>query len=355
MQLLKVGDLAGSPQWRQLWERDPYQHPWYLPDQLLVAATHTPSLYYLSPDLRQAVDLNAPRRFHPLGLIAHDADGPVLGLTLSIEHIGDRVRLSAFGRPLCPIEDHQASGRRRRSAAKLVHRHLEQLRREHGAEPYHIRDLLFEGRLSMLSELVLRAGGQTRPFFSQLVNLERPTTSILAELRSSLRNLIRRNAETAEIEVVTSENVTQEHCEQLRQLHFLQYGHEFRSAAGWRALLDGVRNGSAFFLFGSVDGKCASGAYFPYSGKYCHYSIAANDPSRYGQGQSHLLLWRAIGHSRNLGCRYFEVGDRTYPAQHYYVSEKFHAISHFKAGFGGGVAVRLDVLSAPDRPGGDSS
>ena len=106
-----------------------------------------------------------------------------------------------------------------------------------------------------------------------------------------------------------------------------------------------MAGGSAFFLFGSIDGEYACGAYFSYSSKYCHYSIAANDPTRYGAGLSYLLLWRAIEHSRDLGCRLFEVGDRIYPGQHDHVAAKFHAISHFKAGFGSRVATRLDVFS----------
>lgn len=346
MRLLQIENLADSPEWWDLWGRDSFQHPWYLPDQLLVAATRRPSFYYLPDSLQPTRDTANKRECRPLGLLAQDRVGPVLGLTLSIERVDGVVRLSAFGRPLCPIEDQAASGPRRKLAAKLVHRRLEELHKEYGAEPYYIRDLLFDGRMSCLSELVLRAGGQALPFFSQMIDLSLSEEEIRADLRGSLRNLVRRQRPDCGIELVTRENVTPGHRDLLRRLHLRQYGRELHTDSGWEALRRGVAAGSAFLLFSSVNDEYACGAYFPYSGKYCHYSIGANDPTQYGPGLSYLLLWRAIEHSRELGCRLFEIGDRIYPGQHNHVAAKFHAISQFKAGFGSLVAARLDVLSA---------
>src|SRR4051794_34182630 len=162
MRLLQIADLAESQEWSMLWQRDAYQHPWYLPTQLDVSATQQPSSYYLPAQLRPRTNGRAARTFRPLNLLACDGEGPVLGLALSVEHIADVVRLSAFGRPLCPIEDASASGPRRKLAAKLIHRRLDEVRQEQRAAAYHIRDLLVGGRLSCLSESVLRAGGSAR-------------------------------------------------------------------------------------------------------------------------------------------------------------------------------------------------
>lgn len=348
MQLIEIEDLAGSTEWTELWRRDTYQHPWYMPKQLAVSATHNPSLYYVPPHLRPLLSPDSARKFESLSLLARDDLGPVLGLTLSIEHISDQVRLSAFGRPLCPIEDAAASGPRRKSAAKIIHSRLEQLRDEYSAIPYQIRDLVPDGRMSFLSELVLRSGGSARPFFTQMIDLTLSLNEIRMDLRDSIRNLVRRERADFRLELVTSENVSMTHTDVLRHLHLMQYGHELRPSNSWAPLYDGVRSDSGFFLFGLIGGDYAAGAYFPYSSKYCHYSIAANDPAKYGSGLSCLLLWRAIEHSRKLGCDHLEIGDRIYPTQHNYIEKKFHSISHFKSGFGSQIAARLDITSCVD-------
>jgi len=345
MRLRQIENIADSPEWLELWQRDSFQHPWYLPGQLRVAQARPPSGYYLPEAFRVGFEQTDNRECRPLGLLVDDRAGPILGIPLSIEVVGSTVRLSAFGRPLCPIEDQDADGHRRKTAAKMIHRRLEQLKQEYQAERYHIRDLLFAGRLSCLAEQVLRGGGQAVPFFSQTIDLTLSDHEIRADLRDSLRNLLSRRRRDLVVTLVTSDNVTAGHRDTLRELHLRQYGRELQTDAGWEALRHAVAGGSAFFLFGSIDGEYACGAYFSYSSKYCHYSIAANDPTRYGAGLSYLLLWRAIEHSRDLGCRLFEVGDRIYPGQHDHVAAKFHAISHFKAGFGSRVATRLDVFS----------
>ncbi len=51
---------------------------------------------------------------------------------------------------------------------------------------------------------------------------------------------------------------------------------------------------------------------------------------------SHALLWQAILHAKELGCKQFETGQMVFQG-----TEKEKNISHFKAGFGGKCKVRL--------------
>jgi hypothetical protein len=341
-----LGDIADSGDWRTLWERDAYQHPSYLPAELNVAATHQQSAYYLPEHLRPPITPPQKRGLTPHTLLATDDAGPVLGLALSVERLEGETRLSAYGRPLQLVEDRHASGPRRKTAAKLIYRRLEELRRDLGATTYQLRDPLHGGQLSSLAELVLRDGGSAHLFFTQVIDLRLPLETIQADFRPSLRNLLRRTRPGFCAQLVTSENVTIRHRDALRRLHVGMHGRDMRTPEGWEALHDCVRTGNGFMVFAKDGDDYTAGAYFPSSARYCYYAIGVNDTSRYGAGLSHLVLWRAIEHSHQQGLHYFEVGDRIYPGQHRYVQEKFHTISHFKAGFGHGVAARLDVFPA---------
>jgi hypothetical protein len=343
MKVLEIlGDIADNGDWQALWRRDDYQHPSYLPAELAVAATHQASAYYLPEHLRPPPARS--RDLTPHTLLATDDEGPVLGLTLSVERFEDQTRLSAYGRPLQPVEDRHADGPRRKTAAKLIHRRLEELRRDLGARTYQLRDPLHDGQLSPLAELVLREGGSAHPFFTQVIDLRRPLEQIQADFRQSLRNMLRRGRPG--IQLVTAENVTAQHADALRALHIGMHGRDLRTPRGWAALRACVQAGNAFLVFAKDGDDYVAGAYFPSSARYCYYAIGVNDTSRYGAGLSHVVLWRAIEHAHRQGLRYFEVGDRIYPGQHGYVPEKFHTISHFKAGFGHAVAARLDVFPA---------
>jgi len=345
MELAEIGDLAASSEWSRLWAADPVQHPYYQAAELGVAVAHFQPLYYLPVELRYGPEPGVPVAYDPRHLVAADDGGPVMGLVLTVERYPGRARLSAYRRPLSVVHDPGAGDGRLKSAARLIHRRLEELRARHGAEPYHVRDRLAGGRLSGLSELVLRAGGASRPFFTQVIELRRPLAEIEADLRTNVRRILRRERSGFDLSVVAGPAAGPEHRDTLRRLHRTMRGHEVRSAACWDAVLASVRAGAGFLVLGHERGECIAGAYFPCSARSCYYGIAAHDPARYGAGLSHLLLWRAIEHAHARGCHAFEVGDRVYPGQHAFVEEKLHTISHFKSGYGSGVEVRLDVFA----------
>ncbi|HEV2373481.1 MAG TPA: GNAT family N-acetyltransferase [Streptosporangiaceae bacterium] len=344
MRLIAATDLT-SPAWSGLWAADACRHPMYQPAELRAGMGRRPSLYYLPAQLRPAAAGRAGGEFSPAHLVAADADGPVMGVVMTIERNGGQTYLSSFGRPLYIAADATAGPLRRRAAARLLHDRLEELRCEHGAQGYHFRDFLTGGHQSELTELVLRAGGQALPYFVQLIDLSRPLDEISGGFRKSLRYLLRHHRDGYSAEVVTAGDVTGEHVKAFHGLHVGAFG-ETRPWAAWEAMGDCVRSGEAFWVFGCQDGEFVSAGYFPCSDICCCYASAANDRAQYGAGLSHLVLWRAIEHAQQQGCRSLELGERLYPGQHAGLDAKFHSIAHFKAGFGGDVAVRLDVFSA---------
>ncbi|MEV7025731.1 GNAT family N-acetyltransferase [Kitasatospora sp. NPDC093558] len=327
MKLLQIPDLGGSEQWRELWKTDYHQYPRY----------HV-------PELRAAEAYAAGSRFEPAHVVAVDRDGPVMGLPLTVERRDGETYLSSYGRPLHVATAEASDGARRKSAATLIMNHLDQLQERTGARGYHLRDFLVDGHLGRLSELVLRAGGRSRAYYTQEIDLALPDEALRKDLRRNHRRILDRPRPQLALHTVDGADAGPWHRDKLHELHRQLRDREVRTPEGWQRVLDCVTGGDGFFVFGEEAGATVAAAYFAVSGRYCYYGIAAHDREYYGAGLSHLMVWEGVRHARKLGCRWFEVGERLYPAEHAELTEKFHAISDFKAGFGSRVAVRLDIV-----------
>lgn len=346
MRLIRTADLDGT-HWRALWAADAHRHPLYLPAELHAGSFRRPSLYYLPPADRPPAAGEPAGDYQPAHLVAVDELGPVLGVILTIEQTAGRCYLSSYGKPLYLAEDRDAGPRRRRAAAKLVHRELLRLQDLHGSGGYHARDFVPDGQLSPFTELTLRAGGTVSPYLTQLLDLTRPLSELAAELRPGLRTVLRQGRPGYRAVHVGADTVTDQHISAFRALHVAFHGADLRPAPAWAAVLECVRSDAAFLVFGQQGDECVSASYFSCSDVYCNYTNAVNDRSQYGRGLSHLLLWRAVELARDRGCRWLELGERLYPGQHAALAAKYHSISHFKAGFGGTVAARLDLFGPP--------
>ncbi|MFI9273183.1 GNAT family N-acetyltransferase [Kitasatospora sp. NPDC052896] len=327
MKLVQIAELDGSEHWRELWNSDFHQYPRY----------HV-------PELRAAQAYAADSRFEPAHVVAVDRDGPVMGLPLTVERRDGETHLSSYGRPLYVATAAASDGARRKSAAALIMNHLDQLEERTGARGYQVRDFLVHGRLSWLSELVLRAGGRSRAYYTQEIDLQLSDEVLRKDLRRNHRRIVDRPRPQLTLHTVSGTDAGPWHRDKLHELHRQLRDREVRTSEGWQRVLDSVTGGNGFFVFGEESGATVAAAYFAVSDRYCYYGIAAHDREYYGAGLSHLVVWEGIRHARTLGCRWFEVGERVYPAEHPELTEKFHAISDFKAGFGSRVAVRLDLV-----------
>ncbi|WP_018680935.1 GNAT family N-acetyltransferase [Actinokineospora enzanensis] len=349
--LCEVRDIGNDKLWARLWAADVTQPPYYQPAELLAAARHLQPVYYLPDDLRYEQNRDTLLGFEPEHVVAVDDDGPVLGLALTVERHVDGTRLSCFGKPLYLVVDGSAAESRVAAAAGPLWTRLTELAGEHGVAGYHVRDFLVGGRLSPLSERVLRAGGRANPYFVQVVDLRPELSEIWSGLRDNHRRILRKRTGQVRLTVVGADTVRPEHGDLMSRLHRIMRGSTVRSADYWRAVVEGVRADEGFLVVAEEDGAEVAGAHFAMSDRAAFYSTAAHDPERKGVGLSHVVLWRAIEHARERGCAGFEVGDRVYPGQHRFVDDKLQNISHFKAGFGGGAALRVDVLAGTGSEG----
>ncbi|WP_433261018.1 GNAT family N-acetyltransferase [Actinosynnema sp. CS-041913] len=345
-----TADPDGDDLWRRLWDADAVQPPYYQPGELLAAARHFQPVYYLPGHLRYEQSGDLPVDLAPERLVAVEDGRPVAGLALTVERHRGGTRISCYGRPLYLVRDSTAGEDRVAAAAGLLHGRLDELVRRHGAPGYHLRDFLAHGRLSPLSERVLRDGGQAVPYFTQVIDLRQSPEAIRAGLRDNHRRILRKRTPQLRMRVVGPDTVRPDHADLMVRLHRIMRGSTVRSEAYWRAVVESVRLGEGFLVVAEDAEREVAVAHFATSTRMCFYSTAAHDPAHKGAGLSHVLLWRAIEHAKELGCAGFEVGDRIYPGQHSFVPEKLHGISHFKAGFGSAATVRMDVLSAAAEP-----
>ena len=350
MRIHRIADPAGSDLWQELWRVDAVQHPCYLPTEFAAATTHFQPVYYLPAPLRYDRRRDTLSELIPATIVVTDDAGLVAGMPVTVERHVDGNRLSSFGRPLYLLRSGTADEYRTRLATNLIHNHLSELTAEYRTSGYHLRDFLVDGRLSPLSERILTDGGRVSPYFTQVIDLAPSLDDLWLALRGNFRRILRKRGPEMDVRVVTAETVQQRHRDLLHRLHVAMRGREVRSPQYWQAVINSVRAGEGFLVVGVQDGAEIAAASFACSSRYCFYSAAAHDPGQRSIGLSHVLVWRAVEHAKRIGCGYLELGDRVYPGQHSYVADKLQTISHFKAGFGGGAAVRMDVLSRSEDP-----
>lgn len=345
MQLERISNIDASPIWQHLWETDEVQHPYYTQPELAAAAEHFQPVYYLPPGQQYSHDPAMLIAREPYNLVARDEMGPVMGLSLTVDRYHSYTRLSAFGRPIFIAQCRYATADQLYSASKLLHKEITSIQAEHQAARYHLRDFLRGGRLSPLSEIVLRNGGTAHPFYTQIVDLNASPEAISRTLRDNINRVIRKRQDDLTVKCVRGADASGRHRDVIQDLHTRMRGRVVRPARYWDAVLRCVQQDRGFFIFGLKGDEYVAGAYFPQSETYCYYAAAAHDPAYKEGGISHMLLWRAILAAKDRGCRYFEVGDRAYAGTHPWVDGKLQSISHFKSGFGAAASIRMDIFS----------
>ena len=127
--------------------------------------------------------------------------------------------------------------------------------------------------------------------------------------------------------------------EEFHKMHCEVAGRETRSQATWDEELKIIREsapekGRSFMVFirDKATKQLAGSALFdttPQTGTYC---VAAYDRSRFSKPVGHIVQAVAMEHMRSLGVRWYEIGDRDYPADPG-AYEKLIDIGHYKEGF----------------------
>ena len=208
------------------------------------------------------------------------------------------------------------------------------------------RDFLVSGRLSFLGRYMLKKGATISTMFSQIINLNADEVVLKRNIRKSYSSLINWGLREIEFVLLDNKTIKMRHIDEFRDLHIREAGRVTRSTRSWQHQLDIVKQEKAFVVMGYWNGELVTAGYFMYDKNSCYYGVSASRRDLFDKPLFHSVMWLAILHAKKIGCNWFESGQQLYPnyPSSPVASGKELGISDFKAGFGGGVRVFLDVV-----------
>ena len=328
MNIVAASESTFPSLWHALWVADLWQSPFATPIQSEYSCEYA-----------------APATFTDYSFVVEESGTPLAGLMVAQRH-GEEVSeaFSAFGRPMMFLEAAGMEAGVRRRAYRKLSEQLSNLLESHAGAVVHYRDFLVDGTLSFVGRHLLELGAKATPHFTQVLDLTRSEEVLRRHIRQSYRSLINWGKQHLNPLVIDAQTVQPEHIEEFRQLHVQEAGRETRSRRTWELQYEMVRHGEAFLVLGTLDGELVTAAQFLFSEVYCYYGVGASRRDLHDKPLSHAVLWTAVEHAKTLGCRFFEMGEQSYPSQSDPApSKKLLGISTFKRGFGGKTQVRLDI------------
>ncbi|HIJ71132.1 MAG TPA: hypothetical protein HPP87_07190 [Planctomycetes bacterium] len=220
-------------------------------------------------------------------------------------------RITGFWRPMVAVGDD-----------KSLKLHIERLY-DISRDIYYM-DFLANGKVSVVSEFLLRRGYRARPVYFQVIDLERSMGELHAGIRKSYKSLVTKTG-----------NIDYGQIEDYVLPHSMHGGRE-RPDPTWKIQQGMIDRSEAFCLTDGPDAAvliyCKDAAY--YAG------------GRSGKQNTHALLWQGIVRSQIRGAKTFEVGEIAFHSGHTMsdgarADSKYVNISAFKRGFGGKTVTRL--------------
>jgi hypothetical protein len=214
-------------------------------------------------------------------------------------------RISGFWRPVVAVGDD-----------KLQKLHIERL--YDICRNIYYMDFLIDGKLSVISQFLLRHGHKARPYYTQIIDLTKTEEELHADLRKSYKNLC--NKDFGGIDNALGV---------LRKLHYEMHRRQTRSNETWHIQSKIISMQQAFISI-QEENKAACLIYHNQHTAYYFSGASKRDAN------SHPCLWRAILFAKDLGCKTFEMGEQVFNGD-----PKLINISKFKRGFGGTCQTRL--------------
>jgi hypothetical protein len=207
------------------------------------------------------------------------------------------------------------------------------------------RDFVFNGSISFLSNYLLKLDAIPNFLFSHVLDLDKDESVLKRAIRKSYKSLINWGLRELKPQIYSSSNITWEKMLEFRKLHIHEAGRETRSEASWRYQLEMIQEKEAFATFGYFDGELVSSGLFMYSNNNCFYAVSASRGDKFNKPLFHAVMWTAILYAKEIGCKWFEVGEQLYPNHPAETppTKKELGISHFKEGFGGEIRMFLDL------------
>jgi hypothetical protein len=313
--------------WQQLWQADWLQYP-----------------LYSDLNIQYQKEYYKESQFTDLSFVIEEDGLALLGVRMALRVYPDGLHeLTGFGRPIYYLERPNSVSAWRQRAVKLMKTEVNLL-----VQKYSISSIVYRGFSSILSplaEYLFEIGGTANFHLTQVIDLSVSEILLHQNIRKRYKGFINWGEKNLDIQLINSHNISLNDIDRFKKLHLHAAKRETRSAKTWDLQYDMVLQEEAFILFGYLGLELITGAFFNHSLRYCYYGVSASKRELFYKPLSHAVLWTAILHAKNLGCRLFEMGEQFYPNQgNPPPTPKELGISAFKKGFGGQTEVRLDVL-----------
>ena len=266
-----------------------------------------------------------------------------IGATVEQEGV---VKVLAYEMPALFVEDRSVFTKKaKQKFAKEFDRRIK------GSHYLYLTDYLPQGVISTLSTHLLKTGAKPTPRLSQVIDLMYDKALLRGRVRKSYSSLINNGLRDLMPEVVDSKTINWEMMLIFRALHIREAGGETRSEESWRRQYEMIQADEAFAIFGTIDNQVVTAGLFSYNKTNCYYWVSASRRDLFDKPLFHAIMWIAILRAKELGCKWFEVGEQYFlnHPEGAQPTKKELGISDFKAGFGGQTRVFLDVKYSNDK------
>lgn len=258
---------------------------------------------------------------------------------------GGSEELSCFDIPAIYIESIGIDAVTMRSARRNIKKTFEdQMDDLKNLDRISFSDCAHQKILSPISKSLLDRGARLKPKFTQVLDLSNEEEFLHSGLTKSNRWAINWGKKNLRIEIQSRYTVAQGYWDAFRELHLKAAGRATRSRESWQLQYEMVRAGQAFAVMAWSDEVLVSAALFLCSASHCYYGVSAFDRNLDHKPISHCVIWTAAMHAKNMGIRWFELGDQLYAGTQYTApTKKEMGISYFKKSFGGDTWTAFDI------------
>ena len=264
-----------------------------------------------------------------------EGDKPVVGTYFELlRDTGGRRSLDATPMASQVIVARDTAVSLRAGAEALLRKWIYQIADTSKVEQLLFRDQLADGGLSPLTHWALDQGAHIESEFNQIVDLTLEEEALWRDLTKSCQWAVNWGRKHMVLKVRRDP----EALEELRRLHLQAAGGTTRKAATWELQGKMMKDDEAFVVTAELNGSTVSAALFQVSRSDCYYSVSASDRLLFDKPLSHAIIWEAIKHTKQRGCRRFWLGGQVWERYRWHLaapSRKEANISKFKRSFGG--------------------
>jgi hypothetical protein len=273
-------------------------------------------------------------------------DAVVAGLRITSHVDAEGVTVfSCFGQPSIYMEARGLGIGIRRSIHTALKERVAAMISQPASWRWDHAEHLDHGQLTEFGRHLLSLGGVPAISTMQVIDLSEAEDVLFSGLTKSFRWGVNWGRKNLSVRLLDHANVRLDDVDAFMELHIEAAGRETRTAETWHRQYEMILGKEAFACLGDLDGRLVTAALFSYSPDHCYYGVSASRRELFDNDKplSHVLLWRAICHARQLRCRWFETGDLRFAYQVPRPSDKEISISTFKRNFGGRTFVRMRI------------